>query len=222
MDKQQGQIKKNIQTNRKMFLLIGALIAMLVVLIIVSIFQRSVSPQSVSLTNLEQQYPTAKPQSYPGTSNTTGTLVVTSAIFNPTVTIDEDEDKDPNFFAPSNIPPFVVNGISVGKHVIRAQKDGYINRTITVNVQPYQITRVHIAMDKNTEQDSLDKVKTELPVDTDQYHIEYLSGINKIQVTIKQSPFDANKQKAIDWFKQHGVTDPENEGVVFYPALYVK
>ena len=54
-----------------------------------------------------------------------------------------------------------------------------------------------------------------MPISTAQYDIEYLSAIDTFLVTIKFSPYESNKNLAINWFHEHGISDTSSLNIVY-------
>lgn len=61
-----------------------------------------------------------------------------------------------------------------------------------------------------------------LPVRTDVFTIEYLAKSDTIIVTITKNPYTQNKQKALDWFKERGITDINSLNILLVHLRYVK
>lgn len=168
-------------------------------------------------------YPTSQPQQFNRPEpEKFGSLVVNSNVAATEVTIDEKEVKDPEFYAPKNYTPFAINNIPAGKHILRANKIGYLSVTLEVQVEAGEAKEVKIDLKVNPEVKAINEAVKEMPVSTDEYYIEYLSRIGKIQTIIKKAPYEENKQKAVEWFKERGIQNPEAGGILFYPALGVK
>lgn len=181
----------------------------------------SPSPSPAILRGLPE-FPQAQPQEFNQQNSLyRGGLTVNANIEAVKVTIDAQEVKSPEFFAPDNATPFILERIPAGQHVLRASKLGFLNQTLSVEVKPDQVTQVNIEMKPDPDFDALEEATKQMPVSTDEYYIEYLDKIGKIQVIIKKAPFETYKQSAINWFKQRGIENPEESGVLFYPALNV-
>lgn len=216
-----SRLKYLLMTNKLILLILGL---MLILLIVTPLFlpkKKSVVVPSPS-PNLAV-YPSAQPQQFSKSEiQKFGGLIVTSNVPTAEVTIDEKEVKDAEFYAPKNYTSFAINRIPVGRHVLRVNKIGYLNTTLEVEIQADQVNQVNIELKVNPEIQAINEAIKEMPVLTDEYYIEYLAGIGKIQTIIRKDPFEENKQKAIEWFGERGIQNPEAGGVLFYPALGVK
>lgn len=181
----------------------------------------SPSPSPATLRGLPE-FPQAQPQEFDLQSSLNqGSLAVNAKTEGVKVTIDAQEVKSPEFFAPDNITPFIVERIPVGRHVLRASKLGFLSQTFPVDVKPDQVTQVNIEMKPDPDFDALEEAASQMPISTDEYFIEYLDKIGKIQVIVRKAPFETYKQSAINWFKQRGIENPEESGVLFYPAVNI-
>ncbi len=60
-----------------------------------------------------------------------------------------------------------------------------------------------------------------LPVRGDGFNIEYFAPDDSIVVTITTSPYDENRLKAEDWFKQHGIDNIDAFNVDWVRSPYV-
>ncbi len=60
-----------------------------------------------------------------------------------------------------------------------------------------------------------------LPVRGDGFNIEYFAPDDSIVVTITTSPYDENRQKAEDWFRQQGIDNIEEFNVDWVRSPYV-
>jgi len=84
----------------------------------------------------------------------------------------------------------------------------------TATPQPFPTT---------TEQDSNlqeEKIISLMPVVSDSYNIEYLFLINTFVVTIKESPYTQNREKAMKWFMSHGV-NPNSPNIIYRKYRWV-
>lgn len=60
-----------------------------------------------------------------------------------------------------------------------------------------------------------------LPVSGDGFKIEYFAPDDSIVVTITTSPYDENRQKADDWFRQNGVDNTDAFKIDWVRSPYV-
>lgn len=208
-----------INKSKTLLFVFGVCLALFFIAILIISFISSdrnlQSPQTAPLSQKELSYTEAKDQQYTQTSQGYGILVVTSEPDQAEVKIDEKEVKNPSFYAPTNKTPFIVKKIPVGNHVIRTSLPGYIVSEITINVLANQVSRANLTLALDNNYLALQKLEAIMPIKTDDYTIEYFPFTKKVQVFVNKPPFDQSKQKAINYFKQNGVSNPEAEGVVF-------
>lgn len=62
---------------------------------------------------------------------------------------------------------------------------------------------------------SSDKIISQLPIETPEYTIQYLPKTKKFIVMILENPFEENKKKAEEWFKEQGVEDLSELNISF-------
>jgi hypothetical protein len=219
----------NQQGLSKNIIIIVVLLGLIFVALIFVVLTNNRDEQQLPTTSptplpINLNYPIASQQPFVQSgSNQKGVLIVETTPAQAEIKVDEQEITGQDSFAPTNLTPVMFNDIPVGKHIVRVRKAGYLTTEIEATVEPNKVNKLEIYLTANEEADTINKIKTLLPITTDEYTIENLSNINKIQVIIRQEPFRVNKQKAIDWFKQNGVQNPEKESsILFYPALGVK
>jgi hypothetical protein len=209
------------QSKLLIFILAGMLIG---ILIIPLFFQKKpIEPTLLLSPSPKVQYPFAQQQIFPNSqSGQIFTISITTVPPGSEVTIDKDFLNKQDIVAPINVSPFTVQNIPEGRHSVRLFKLGYLVKTQEIEVKSGQSNSFSIVLEKNPNESQIQDIITKMPVSTEDYHIEYLDGIKKIQVVIRKSPYEVNKKKAIEWFEQNGVSNPENSGIEFYPALNVQ
>lgn len=137
-----------------MLILIISLCLILLILVIISLFG---GPKPVSqipeptnrLTETEIQYKEAPPQHFSQpTSQKTGILVVTASVEDLRVMIDPTEEEVPASVIPIpvNVPPFKLNNIPIGQHVLTAFRRGYEEVYREFTIEENSITRIHLEM----------------------------------------------------------------------------
>jgi len=62
------------------------------------------------------------------------------------------------------------------------------------------------------------KIISQLPVETENYSIQYLSKNDQFFITIKKSPYDTYKSQVIIWFKNFGISRPEEDLPLFFTS----
>lgn len=171
--------------------------------------------------NNEATYPHTS-QLFQQQNNQEGILAVDSNIPDVYVSIDNNPTSDPKHYSPWNKTPFIIDKIPAGQHSLEAFKLGFLKVNQTITISAAQTTRIHLNLLINPEYPNLQKATSLMPISTDEYYIEYLDKINKIDVIIKKSPFSVNKEKVISWFKSQNVNNPEEDGVMFYAGIGVQ
>lgn len=217
----------NFLFQQNKFLLILLAVGFLAIIVIPLFLSRnnpSEFPQpSPANTKILPNFPPAQPQEFNnGQNSNQGGLSVDSNTPGVKATIDEKEVQSSEFFAPENITPFVIDKIPEGKHILRASKLGFLDQTLFVEIKNNQVSQVNITLDPDPDFNALQEAIKEMPISADEFYIEYLDGISKIQVIIKKTPFETYKLRAIDWFRQKGIKNPEESGILFYPAVNAK
>lgn len=180
----------------------------------------STAPTS-NQSGTEANYPHTS-QVFQQQSGGAGTLVVDSSISDVYVSIDNNSSTDPKYYSPWNKTPFILDSIPAGQHNLEAFKLGFLKVSQTITITANQTTRIHLNLLVNPEFPNLQKAISLMPISTDEYYIEYLDKINKIDVIIKKSPFSVNKEKVVSWFKSQNVNNPEEDGVMFYTGVGVQ
>lgn len=66
------------------------------------------------------------------------------------------------------------------------------------------------------------EIINKLPIITEGYSIEYLKTSDRFVVSIKQSPASQYKKEAKEWFRQHGVADPDSANIYFVVPSFVQ
>lgn len=210
-----------IRSKKTVLLIIILIVFVFIVLIIISV----ISPKKIPPSQSNQvgvtlpDYPLAANQVFTNqNTNRFGYLVVTSGIDNTQVTIDSEEIASQGQYAPVNTPPFIVKNIPIGKHILKASKEGYLLKNYEFKISENSITALHILLNEDPEATNLKKAQALMPINTVDYSIQYFPGAFKTMVIISRAPYDLNKQLAIQWFKDRGVSNPERSGVVFVDA----
>lgn len=67
-------------------------------------------------------------------------------------------------------------------------------------------------------QDIIKEIISQLPVETQDYSIQYLPASQQFFILIKQNPYGVNKAKALAWFKNFGLVNPEEELPLFFTS----
>lgn len=62
---------------------------------------------------------------------------------------------------------------------------------------------------------SLNDIISVLPIETEEYTIQYLPKTKKFIVMILENPFEENKKKVEEWFKEQGVEDLSELNISF-------
>jgi len=204
-------------------LLIGVLALLLLPLFLPTSEAPPATPQSSPrVVRGLPDFPSAQTQEFNNqTSREFGSLAVNSNIQNVSITIDQEEVTNSEFFAPENFTPFIIEKIPTGSHILRASKLGFLNQKLAVEIKANQILQISIELQTDPNSNALQNATSLMPISTDEYFIEYLDSIGKIQVIIRKDPFEEHKQQAIDWFKKQGVENPEESGVLIYPAVNI-
>jgi len=204
-------------------LLIGVLALLLLPLLIPTNEAPPATPQSSpKIVRGLPDFPSAQTQEFNNqTSTEFGSLAINSNIHYVSITVDQDEVANPEFFAPENFTPFIIEKIPTGSHILRASKLGFLNQELVVEIKANQILEISIELQTDPNSSALQNAINLMPISTDEYFIEYLYSIGKIQVIIRKDPFGEHKQQAINWFKQHGIENPEESGALFYPAVNI-
>jgi hypothetical protein len=216
----------NLLSKIKLLLILtglGLLVLFLLPLVFNDTSQLQISPSpSATSQRVISNFPPAQPQEFVEQLSTqTGSLAINSNIEAVKVTIDAEEVQSPEFFAPENTTPFLIESLPAGKHTIRASKLGYLNQTLPIEVSTNKLTDITVILEVDPSLDSIQEAIKEMPVSTDEYFIEHLDSIGKIQTIIRKAPFETYKQQAIEWFKERGINNPEASGILFYPALNI-
>lgn len=203
------------------FLLLGGVVGILIIPWFISKEPDSVQPSPVASPTII--YPFGEQPIFPISVNSaTTTLSIGTDPSGAEVTIDQEILNRQNIVTPINISPFTLKNIPVGKHTLRIFKLGYLVKNQEIEVLENKSNDFSIKLEKNPEENQILSIISELPVSTEDYYIEYLDAIKKIQVVIRQAPYESNKVKAIDWFKRNGINNPEAAGIEFYPALNIQ
>lgn len=113
-----------------------------------SITPREAQTSDVVLSQTEQHYPQAKPQTFPNRDTSqTGTLVVETDPENVNVVLDELTGEEMvDYQIPYNTAPFKFVGIPVGTYAISAAKEGYDYTSVNFAIEKDKITRVKIQL----------------------------------------------------------------------------
>lgn len=72
------------------------------------------------------------------------------------------------------------------------------------------------------DQPLIEQIIQRLPASTTEYDIEYLSSSNTFVITIKDSPFEQNSQKALQWFFDNGIKNPEGLNIIYNSYEWVE
>lgn len=209
------------QTKLLIFILVGLVIGVLIIPLFLP--QKPETPLSSPIPSPKIQYPFAQQQIFPNIQPAQKVSAsITTTPPGAEVTIDKEILNSQNVIAPINISPFTIQDIPEGKHSIRVFRLGYLVKTQEIEVQKGKDNTFSVVLEKSPVEDRIQNIIAKMPVSTADYYIEYLDAIKKIQVLVRKAPYEINKQKAVDWFNQNGISDPETSGIEFYPALNVK
>ena len=55
------------------------------------------------------------------------------------------------------------------------------------------------------------KIINQLPIDKENYSVQYLPKTDEFLVLIKKNPYSKFKKEVLDWFRGFGLADPEKE-----------
>jgi len=62
------------------------------------------------------------------------------------------------------------------------------------------------------------KIISQLPVETENYSIQYLTKNDQFFVTIKKNPYNDHKSQIISWFEDFGISNPEEDLPLFFTS----
>lgn len=65
-------------------------------------------------------------------------------------------------------------------------------------------------------------ITTLMPVRTNEFTIEYLYASETFIITITQSPYEANKQKAEQWFRDRGISNLDTINILYNKSILVQ
>ena len=68
----------------------------------------------------------------------------------------------------------------------------------------------------------IEQIIARLPVSEPEYDIEYLSSSNTFVITIKESPFEQNSEKARQWFLQNGFSNTDGLNIIYNSYEWVE
>lgn len=68
----------------------------------------------------------------------------------------------------------------------------------------------------------IEQIIARLPVSTETYDVEYLSSTNTFVITVKESPFEQNSEKARQWFLQNGLSSTEDLNIIYNSYEWVE
>jgi hypothetical protein len=72
------------------------------------------------------------------------------------------------------------------------------------------------------EEPLIEQIIARLPVSEPEYDIEYLSSSNTFVITIKESPFEQNSEKARQWFLQNGFSNTDGLNIIYNSYEWVE
>lgn len=72
------------------------------------------------------------------------------------------------------------------------------------------------------EEPLIEQIIARLPVSEPEYDIEYLSSSNTFVITIKESPFEQNSEKARQWFLQNGFSNTDGLNIIYNRYRWVE
>ena len=72
------------------------------------------------------------------------------------------------------------------------------------------------------EEPQIEQIIARLPVSTEEYDIEYLSSSNTFVITIKESPFEQNSEKARQWFVENGFSNTTGLNIIYNSYRWVE
>lgn len=87
---------------------------------------------------------------------------------------------------------------------------------------PTPIVQVTLPAENNIAPITKNDIIKQLPIIVSEYNIEYFTTTDTFIVTIKESPYEGNKQKAIDWFTNLGITDPTKLRLIYTKYRWVQ
>jgi len=68
----------------------------------------------------------------------------------------------------------------------------------------------------------IEQIIARLPISTEEYYIEYLSSSNTFVITIKESPFEQNSEKARQWFVENGFSNTTGLNIIYNSYRWVE
>lgn len=68
---------------------------------------------------------------------------------------------------------------------------------------------------------AMERIKAKLPIRNNDFGIVYFKDSEQFGVTIFQGNFEEQKKKALDWFQEQGVVNPQNLAILWSATRWV-